>query len=84
MSAGGKTPISAIIPVLNEAGNFERAYTAVCEVFFRVEDRYPFEIILTDNHSDDELFATISRLGAQDSRVRSLRFTRNFGFHRLP
>lgn len=74
--------ISVIIPVLNERENIERAYDAVCDVFSRVEDRFAFEIIFTDNHSDDRSFEIITRLGAQDKRVRGVRFTRNFGFHR--
>jgi dolichol-phosphate mannosyltransferase len=74
--------ISVIIPVLNERDNIERAYNAICEVFWQVEDRFNLEIIFTDNHSDDHSFEIISRLGARDSRVRAVRFTRNFGFHR--
>ena len=74
--------ISVIIPVLNERENIERAYHAICDVFSRVQDRFALEIIFTDNHSGDRSFDIITRLGAQDRRVRGVRFTRNFGFHR--
>src|SRR6266404_7155783 len=74
--------VSVVIPVFNEEENIEAAYRAVCEVFASVADRYALEIIFTDNHSDDKSFEIISRLGQSDKRVRGIRFTRNFGFHR--
>jgi glycosyltransferase involved in cell wall biosynthesis len=74
--------VSVVIPVFNEEENIEAAYHAVCEVFASVADRYILEIIFTDNHSDDKSFEIISRLGQSDKRVRGIRFTRNFGFHR--
>ena len=74
--------ISVIIPVLNERDNIERAYRAVCDVFARIEGRFALEIIFTDNHSDDRSFEIITGLSALDKRVRGVRFTRNFGFHR--
>jgi glycosyltransferase involved in cell wall biosynthesis len=74
--------VSVVIPVFNEEENVEAAYRAVCEVFASVADRYALEIIFTDNHSDDKSFEIISRLAQSDKRVRGIRFTRNFGFHR--
>jgi len=74
--------VSVIIPVYNEEDNIEEAYRAVRGVFEQVKDRFDFEIVFTDNHSEDRSFAVISRLAAADKRVRGVRFTRNFGFHR--
>ena len=82
IGAASMPTISVVIPVLNERENIERAYDAVCAVFAQVRDRYALEIIFTDNHSDDLSFEIITRLGAHDKRVRGVRFTRNFGFHR--
>src|SRR5262249_36985122 len=74
--------ISVIIPVLNEEENIAAAYDAVRDVFARVQDRFDFEIIFTANHSAYRSFEIISRLAQKDRRVRGVRFTRNFGFHR--
>lgn len=77
-----KLLVSLVVPVFNEEANVEAAYRAIDETFAGVADRYDFEIIFTDNHSTDRTFEIISRLAKQDSRIRSVRFTRNFGFHR--
>ena len=44
--------------------------------------KYALEFVFTDNHSDDGTFDEIVRLATLDSRVRGLRFRRNFGFQR--
>jgi len=72
--------ISVIIPVFNEEENVERAYDAVSAELAKLG--HPFEIIYTDNHSTDGTFVKLAALAAKDSRVRVLRFARNFGFHR--
>jgi glycosyltransferase involved in cell wall biosynthesis len=74
--------ISIVVPVYNEQGNIEPLYAAVDEVFSTVRDRYDYELVFTDNHSEDQTFAELSRLAARDSRVRVFRFSRNFGFQR--
>src|SRR5690606_20770547 len=39
----------------------------------------PYEIILVDDGSTDESFTILSRLQGADSRLRVIRFRRNFG-----
>lgn len=74
--------ISVLIPVYNEEGNIRRAYEAVRDTFDLLKDRYTFEIIFTDNHSTDSSIAIISDLAKSDTRVRAVRFARNFGFQK--
>jgi dolichol-phosphate mannosyltransferase len=45
-------------------------------------DRYDFELLFTDNHSEDRTFEEIVALSIRDPRVRAIRFSRNFGFQR--
>jgi glycosyltransferase involved in cell wall biosynthesis len=78
----GKPLISIVIPVYNEEANVAAAYGAVAEVFATTADRYDFEIIFTDNHSSDATFERIADIAKSDSRVRAVRFARNFGFQR--
>jgi polyisoprenyl-phosphate glycosyltransferase len=47
-----------------------------------LSDKYDFEIIFNDNHSNDNTFEKLRHLAAQDKRVRVVRFSRNFGFQR--
>ncbi len=72
--------ISFVVPVLNEEANIERLYDTVTHVMKAVESNYDYEILFTDNHSEDDTFRIASELSRRDSRVRVLRFSRNFGF----
>jgi len=72
--------ISISIPVLNEAGNIEALYARLVALGERMADRCDLEFVFTDNHSDDPTWQMLTKLAANDPRVRALRFSRNFGF----
>jgi dolichol-phosphate mannosyltransferase len=48
----------------------------------QVDERYDFEYLFTDNHSTDRTFDILADLASRDTRVRAIRFSRNFGFQR--
>jgi dolichol-phosphate mannosyltransferase len=77
-----KKLISICVPVYNEAPNIEPLYQALLPVMAQISNRYDFELIFTDNHSTDRTFEVLEQVAARDSRVRVLRFSRNFGFQR--
>jgi glycosyltransferase involved in cell wall biosynthesis len=69
--------ISVVVPMKNEAPNVDQLYrelTAALEAYGR-----PYEILAIDDGSQDETFALLSGLQAQDARLRVIRFRRNFG-----
>lgn len=74
--------ISICVPVYNEEENIEPLYGALLPVMAQVSDHYDFELLFTDNHSSDSTFEVLERLARRDSRVRVMRFSRNFGFQR--
>jgi polyisoprenyl-phosphate glycosyltransferase len=74
--------ISICVPTYNEEGNVAALYERVCDVMRGISDRYDFELLFTDNHSEDATFEEIADLARRDSRVRAIRFSRNFGFQR--
>lgn len=80
-TSGGKTLVSILIPAFNEEDNVERAYTEITRVFEGLPD-YDYEIVFTDNHSTDGTFAILSRVAAQDPKVKAIRFSRNVGYQR--
>lgn len=81
MCAGRKL-ISILIPVFNERDNVRRAATEIELQFKPLQGRFDYEIIFTDNHSDDGTDLILRELASCDHRIKVLRFTRNFGFQK--
>lgn len=72
--------ISIIIPVYNEAENLPVLYRKLCDISSDIRS-YKFEFVFIDDASTDDSFEIIKNMSKQDSRIRSLRFSRNFGSH---
>jgi len=72
-----KIDLSIVIPVLNESENLEPLHLQLNNVLDRLDETY--EIIFIDDGSDDDSFKILEQLHAHDSRVRVVRFRRNFG-----
>jgi dolichol-phosphate mannosyltransferase len=69
--------LSVVIPVFNESDSL----ATLCRELFDVAaaQGYDLDMVLVDDGSTDDSWATICRLAADDARVRGLRFRRNFG-----
>jgi dolichol-phosphate mannosyltransferase len=67
--------ISIVVPAYNEAANLPVLAAAVSDV---MGDR-AYELIVVDDGSSDDTFATVERLARADARVRGLSLSRNFG-----
>ena len=74
--------VSVVVPVFNEEENVARLHAAVTETMAPLGERYDWEFVFTDNHSNDRTFELLEGLAKQDPRVRAFRFSRNFGFQR--
>ena len=68
--------ISFCIPVYNEEENIEVAYNKIKELFNNFSN-YKYEIIFTDNHSNDQSKNIISNICSKDQSVKYLRFKNN-------
>jgi glycosyltransferase involved in cell wall biosynthesis len=69
--------LSAVIPVYNEVDSLDSLYRELDQV--AREHGYDFDFVFVDDGSTDGSWQTISRLAAEDARVRGIRFRRNFG-----
>jgi undecaprenyl-phosphate 4-deoxy-4-formamido-L-arabinose transferase len=69
--------VSVVITVLNEAGSVDELYRRIAGSL----DGREWEAIFIDDGSTDETFARLRSLHESDSRVRVVRFKRNFGQH---
>jgi glycosyltransferase involved in cell wall biosynthesis len=75
--------ISIITPCFNEEGNVIALYNRVREVMASIEG-YQYEHIFIDNNSTDRTVSLIKQLAEQDTNVKLLVNTRNFGQVRSP
>ncbi len=77
-----KPLISISIPVLNESGNIRMLYTRLHALATWMKDKCDLEFVFSDNHSSDDTWAILTELAARDTRVRAIRFSKNYGFQR--
>jgi glycosyltransferase involved in cell wall biosynthesis len=76
-AAENTTEFSAIIPLYNEEQSLEELHRRLTQILSSLSDR--FEIIFVDDGSTDNSFSVLQNLHTRDSRVKVLRFRRNFG-----
>lgn len=74
-----KKLITISIPVLNEADNIGPLLQRLRQVTDS-QPKYDFEFLFTDNASNDATFERLAEAARSDTRIRVVRFTRNFGF----
>jgi len=70
---------SVVVPVFNEAQNLETLHTRLTKVMESLRETY--EIIFVDDGSKDDSFQILKSLHQKDTKVKVVRFTRNFGQH---
>ncbi|WP_068141479.1 glycosyltransferase family 2 protein [Roseimaritima ulvae] len=69
--------VSVVVPLLDEQETIQTLVQQVTEVLGKI-GRTP-DIVLIDDGSTDQSWATIERLAAEYATVRGIRFRRNFG-----
>ncbi len=71
--------ISLVVPVLNEEATLAEVVSRATATLEELGK--PFELIVVDDGSSDGTWGVVERLVAADSRIRAVRFKRNFGQH---
>jgi len=69
--------ISIVVPIYNEQENVAAVYTAISSALQIMG--CPYEIVMVDDGSSDGSYSELARLAAADSRLKIIRFRRNFG-----
>lgn len=69
--------LSIVVPIYNEEENVTALYENICGALGQTGLEY--ELILVDDGSSDGSFSLLKGLAAGDSRVKVIRFRRNFG-----
>lgn len=78
-----KKRVSLVSPCFNEEANVEELYRRVCAVMAQ-QPQYDFEYLFIDNASTDRTLDKLKAIAKQDSRVKIIVNTRNFGHIRSP
>ena len=71
--------ISTVVPVYNEEANLPELHRRLSAALKAIAEDY--EIVLVDDGSRDNSWATVESLCREDRHLRALRFSRNFGQH---
>ncbi len=71
--------ISFVVAVYHNEGTLSRTHEKIQTVFSRELPRYEYEIVFVDDGSTDGSLTELLELRKQDSRIKVITFTRNFG-----
>src|SRR5256886_14261118 len=74
---GDATPLSVVLPVLNEQDNLEPLHARLTEALEPMGREY--ELIYVDDGSSDGSWDALRKIAARDRRVRLVRLRKNFG-----
>jgi glycosyltransferase involved in cell wall biosynthesis len=74
--ANNNVGVSVVVPLLNEQDNIRPLYDQLTEA---LEGIHKYELIFVDDGSTDGSFKRLSDLHKADTRVRVIRFRKNFG-----
>jgi len=70
--------LSVLCPVYNEEENVPRVYESITRILGG--EGIPFELIFSDNRSEDRSWELVTKLAERDGRVRGIRLSKNFGY----
>ena len=76
LRSAGMRSLSIVVPVKDERENVDPLYQAVDDA---LRDGFDWELVYVDDGSTDGTFEELTRLAANDPRVKVVRLRRNFG-----
>lgn len=74
---GDRVDLSIVVPIYNEEESITHLYERVTAAL--ANTAFAYELILVDDGSSDRSFLLLKDIAGQDSRVKVIRFRRNFG-----
>ncbi len=78
----GKKVISIVTPVFNEEENVQFYHDGISSVIKKLENKYDFEFIITDNNSDDLTLNLFSDISKNDNRFKIYKLSKNYGYQK--
>jgi polyisoprenyl-phosphate glycosyltransferase len=71
--------LTIVVPAYNESENIPVLYDRILQT--TEKHKVDWELVVVDDHSQDNTFDILSKIAERDNRVRGIRLTRNFGSH---
>jgi len=73
--------ISIAIPVFRNAKSLDELYERIVKAVNKLGNAYTYQIIFTDDGSDDDSWLNLKEIQKKDSNVVAIKLSRNFGQH---
>ena len=74
---GDQPDVSVVIPMRNEQDNVEPLYTALRSALEELGRTY--EVVIVDDGSEDDTYARLAHLAAEEPRLKLVQLRRNYG-----
>jgi len=74
-----KKRISIVVSVFRNEGSLIPTYNKVFNTLEQIKDNYDYEFVFVNDGSDDGSIDELKQLAGQDSKVKVVSFSRNFG-----
>ena len=71
--------LTIVVPAYNESENIPVLYDRILQT--TEKHKVDWELVVVDDHSQDNTFDILSKIAEQDNRVKLIRLSRNFGSH---
>lgn len=71
--------ISIVIPIYNEQETLFELYNQLQKILIQIEVSYQWELIFVNDGSRDKSWSIVCGFTQQDSRIKGISFSRNFG-----
>lgn len=75
-----KKKVSILIPIFNEKENINIIYNKIINTISSIVERYNYEILFLDNHSNDGSYDICKSITKNDKNTKVIRHSRNFGY----
>ena len=71
--------ISVVIPMYNEESVAKECYKKISQVFYKLREKYDYEMIIINDGSDDKTLEILEEITKNDKKIKVISFSRNFG-----
>lgn len=80
LNVDNQKSVTILCPVFNEEENVEYFFSEFSKYLNKLSSKYKFNFLFADNNSTDSTFELLKKICDDNSNVRILKYSRNFGY----